>query len=59
MQTLKFSIQDINFFNKNFDLVTYTFYNKRELQKQIDLDFKFKKNIKIIQKKIHLKKIHK
>ena len=48
-----------NFFNKNFDLVTYTFYNKRELQKQIDLDFKFKKNIKIIQKKINLKKIHK
>ena len=47
------------FFKKNFDLVTYTFYNKKDLQKQINLDFRFKKNIKIIQKKIFLKKIHK
>ena len=46
-------------FNKNFDLVTYTFYDKSELKKQIDLDFKFKKNIKIIQTEIYLKKIQK
>jgi len=47
------------FFKKNFDLVTYTFYNKKDLQKQIDIDFKFKKNIKIVQKKIFLRKIPK
>ena len=46
-------------FKKNFDLVTYTFYDKKDLQNQINQDFKFKKNIKIIQKKIFLKKIHK
>ena len=47
------------FFKKNFDLVTYTFYDKKELQKQINLDFKFNKNINIIQKQIFLKKIDK
>lgn len=47
------------FLKKNFDLVTYTFYDRKELQKQINLDFKFKKNIKIVQKKIFLKKIDK
>ena len=47
------------FFKKNFDLVTYTFYDKKELQKQINLDFKFKKNINIVQKEIFLKKIGK
>jgi len=47
------------FFKKDFDLVTYTFYDKKELQKQINLDFKFKKNINIVQKKIFLKKIDK
>ena len=46
-------------FKKNFDLVTYTFYDKKDLQKQISIDFKFKKNIKIIQKEIFLKKIRK
>ena len=47
------------FLKTNFDLVTYTFYEKKELQKQINLDFKFKKNIQIIQKKIYLRKINK
>ena len=47
------------FFKKNFDLVTYTFYDKKELQKQINLDFKFKKNIYIVQKEIFLKRIDK
>ena len=48
-----------NFFEKNFDLVTYTFYSKRELENQINLDFKFKKNIKIVKGEINLKKIRK
>ena len=47
------------FFKKNFDLVTYTFYDKKELQKQINQDFKFKRNINIVQKEIFLKKIDK
>ena len=47
------------FFSKNLDLITYTYYNKQTLLNQIDLDFKFKKNISIVQKKIHLKKIKK
>ena len=47
------------FFKKNFDLVTYTFYDKKELLKQINLDFKFKRNINIVQKEIFLKRIDK
>ena len=39
--------------------MTYTFYSKKELENQINLDFKFKKNIKIVKGEINLKKIHK
>ena len=45
------------FFGKNLDLITYTFYNKRDLIKQINTDFKFKKGISIVQKSINLKKV--
>ena len=44
-------------FKNNFDLVTYTFYNKNDLVKQIKLDFKFTKNISIIKKNVTLKNI--
>ena len=47
------------FFSKNLDLITYTYYNKQTLLKQINLDFKFKKNISIVKEKIYLKKIKK
>lgn len=47
------------FFGKNLDLITYTFYNKKDLIKQINTDFKFKKNISIVQKFINLKKVTK
>ena len=47
------------FFKKNLDLVTYTFYNKKDLIKQIKIDFKFRKNISIVKKIISLKKIKK
>jgi len=47
------------FFSKNLDLFTYTYYNKQTLLNQINLDFKFKKNISIVKKKIYLKKIKK
>ena len=48
-----------NFFGTYFDLITYTFYNKKDLVKQINLDFKFRRNISIIEKSINLKKIKK
>ena len=32
------------FFSKNLDLITYTFYNKNQLLKQINLDFIFNKS---------------
>ena len=47
------------FFSKNLDLVTYTHYSKQALLDQINLDFKFRKNISIIEEKIYLKKIKK
>ena len=47
------------FLSKNFDLITYTFYDKKKLIKQINLDFVFKNNIEIIKQKIYLKKVKK
>ena len=44
------------FFFRNFDLITYTFYNKKLLNHFL-LDFKFRENISIIKKKIFIKKI--
>ena len=38
------------FFSKNLDLITYTYYNKQTLLNQINLDFKFKKNISIVKR---------
>ncbi len=47
------------FFKKKYDLTTYSFFNKYYLNKQINIDFKFKKNISIIKKMINIKKINK
>jgi len=47
------------FFFKNLDLITYTHYDKKFLEQQISFDFKFKKNISIVKKKIKIKKIKK
>ena len=47
------------FFKRNYDLITYSFFDKFYLNKQISLDFKFRKNISIIKKKILIKKINK
>ena len=47
------------FFSKSLDLITYAHYSKKALLDQINLDFKFKKNISIIKEKIYLKKIKK
>ena len=39
------------FFLKNLDLITYAHYSKKALLDQINLDFKFKKNISIVKEK--------
>ncbi len=47
------------FFSKNLDLIPYTYYNKATLLSQLKLDFKFRKNLAIIEKKLPIKKIEK
>ena len=47
------------FFFKNFDLITYTHYDKQFLKQQISFDFKFKKNISIIKTKIKVRTVKK
>lgn len=47
------------FFSKNLDLITYTYYDKKTLLTQLSLDFKFRKNIKIVQQKLFIKKVGK
>ena len=56
-KNLKVFFPRYKFFKKNLDLITYTFYNKKDLIKQIETDFRFKKGISIIQTSINLKKI--
>ena len=46
----------INFFGKRIPLLTYTFYNKKELIDQMKLDFTNYKNIQIKKSFINLKK---
>ena len=47
------------FFSKNLDLITYAHYSKKTLLNQINLDFKFKKNISIIKTKIKVRTVKK
>ena len=56
-KNLKVFFPRYKFFKKNLDLITYTFYNKKDLIKQIETDFRFKKGISIIQTSINLKKL--
>ncbi|MEC7099333.1 MAG: FkbM family methyltransferase [Pseudomonadota bacterium] len=46
-------------FGKKYKFVTYCFYDKKILEKQIYLDFKFRKNIRIIKEKIKIRKLEK
>ena len=46
-------------FSKNLDLIAYTYYDKKTLLTQMNLDIKFTKNISIIKSKLFLKKIKK
>ena len=46
------------FFNKFFDIITYTHYDIK-LMKHFLLDFKFRKNISIIKSKLFIKKVDK
>ena len=56
-QSYKVYFPRYKLFNINFDLIPYTFYEKKELIEQINLDFKFKKNLQIVEKNIYLRKI--
>jgi len=47
------------FLSKKLDLIPYTYYDKKKLLTQLKLDFIFRKNLQIIEKKIYLKKINK
>ena len=46
------------FFNKFFDIITYTFYDIKHLQHFL-FDFKFRKNISIVKEKLLIKKVDK
>ena len=46
-------------FGKKFKFVTLCYYDQEILKQQIKLDFKFRKNIKIIKQKLKIKKINK
>ena len=48
-----------NFFFKNFDIISYTHYDRKLVDEAVLSDFKFRKNISIIKKKIFVKKIQK
>ncbi len=48
---------EFNFFGKK-KIITYCFYDKNDLEKQINLDFKFKKNLKIIKENLVIKRIN-
>lgn len=41
----------------NFDLIPYTYYDKKKLIKQINLDFNFKNSLEIIKSKLYFGKI--
>ena len=47
------------FFGKNLDLIPYTYYDKKTLISQLKLDFKYRENIQIVEKKLHIKKVKK
>ena len=46
------------FFNKNFDIISYSCYGRKHAENYI-ADFKFKKNLSMIREKIHMKKVGK
>jgi FkbM family methyltransferase len=46
-------------FGRKYRLITYCYYNKDILKRQLELDFKFRKKLKIIKQKIRIQKIKK
>jgi len=50
---------EYSLFGKKYRLITYCYYNKDILNKQLELDFKFRKKLTIIKQKIKIKKIKK
>ena len=57
--TKQFFFPRYNFFFKNFDIISYTHYDRKLVDEAVLSDFKFRRNISIIKKKIFVKKIQK
>ena len=55
-QIINIYIPQYKIFNKTFELVTYSYYDKKHLRKVLDQNFFLAKKIKIINKKILLQK---
>lgn len=49
---------EYNFLGKKIKFVTFCYYDKKILKKQIELDFKFRKKIKIIKRRLKIKKFN-
>lgn len=56
-QKINVYFPEYNILKKKFRLITYCYYNKDILRKQIQLDFKFRKKIKIVKKSLKINKI--
>ena len=56
-EELRVYYPEYNFFNNKIKLITLCYYNKNLLAEKIKLDFKFRKNIKIVTEKLEIKKI--
>ena len=50
---------EYSLFGRRYRLITYCYYNKDILKKQLELDFKFRTKLKIIKQKIKIQKIKK
>ena len=46
------------FFKKNLDLIPYTYYDKKTLLKQLKLDFRYIKKLRIIEQNLKIRKIN-
>ena len=56
-KTISVYFPEYRILNKKIRLVTLCYYNKAELEKQMLLDFKFRKNLFIVKDKLKIKKI--
>ncbi len=58
-QNVNLYVPKFSFFNKNFYMYTYAFYNKKELRENLNTNYTLKNNIKIVKTIFKSKKIKK